>query len=83
MNTPDQTMQILKKWIDNPESVAQAELNQAHANSREAFYYAADDVTRDVAYIAYTAFSFAFSFAIDDVNFWLNEYEKLAQKEAK
>ena len=67
MNTPDQTIALVKKWLDNPDSVSKEELKQA-------FYAAGATYAANAAYAAYHSDKYA-------AKKWVNEYEKLAHKE--
>jgi len=70
MNIPDQTIELVKKWLDNPDSVSKEERKA----NRKSAYYAAGGANAAAAYAAYYADA-------ADAEKWIKEYEKLAHKE--
>ncbi len=65
MQTPEQTIELVKKWLDKPESVSKEELRKTA------------DAAADTANAADTAANDA----VDAAKHWVKQYEKLAQKE--
>ncbi len=79
MNTPQETIELVKKWLDDPESVSKEELRNA-AN-----------IAHDSFAAIYSGFGWGLACAAakaacsDDgysnTKHWVNEYERLSQKE--
>jgi hypothetical protein len=63
---------LVMKWLNNPESVSQLELEE---NARDAAYWAADtSVSVDYAAWAAWAAAYAASAASAAATYWVNEY---------
>ena len=86
MNTPDQTIELVKKWLDNPESVSKEEL-EANRKSAKANYdapYHAYHAAAAAAYTTHAAYAvYAYADAYADAKYWVTEYEKLLNKRVK
>ncbi len=89
MNTPQETIELVKKWLYDPESVSKEELQKAADVTAAAAddAYAADDVNAAAAYAANAAAAnaanaaYAAAYAADDAKNWVKKYEKLAHKD--
>jgi hypothetical protein len=80
MSTHNQTIELVKKRLDNPESVSKEELRKA------AYAYASAPVNglpSAYAYSAVTSYAFADAYDYDDAfanaaaKHWINKYEGL------
>ncbi len=87
MNTPQETIELVKKWLDDPESVSKEELK---TNFKEVADTYAEDASDAVVYAANAssaAYASVYShiayYYESDAAFWVKRYEKLAQKEVK
>jgi len=52
MNTPQKTIELVKKWLDDPESVSKEELRKAAAEADAAAAEAASAAAADASYLA-------------------------------
>ena len=90
MQTPEEKIQLVKKWLDNPESVSKEELRKAADAHDTASYYSSvffplDEVAGYAVGEAVSAVDSLAGWVIrahsDNAAYYVKEYEKLAQKE--
>ena len=71
-------IELVKKWLADPESVTQQELDDNYAATKVA-YYAVDFAVAYATAWAYFAADFAATADADNAKYWVKRYEELTE----
>ena len=66
-------IELVKKWLDNPDSVTQQELDDNYTATKAAYY--AVDFAANSAYGA----DYGADYAVDVAEYWVKRYEELTE----